>query len=176
MSELRLNGVVGESIVDGPGLRFAVFTQGCPHRCSGCHNPETHDTRGGYAESTENVLARILENPLLAGVTFSGGEPFSQAGPLAELGRSVRATGKTVVVYTGYTLEQLHALARENPAVDALLEQTDTLIDGPYIEALRDPELLYRGSSNQRMLGRSAVRAIRAALGGGGRDAGKPAA
>jgi anaerobic ribonucleoside-triphosphate reductase activating protein len=161
VSELRVNGIVEESVVDGPGLRFTVFTQGCPHHCPGCHNPETHDPCGGHTVSTEKLLAQIQENPLLAGVTFSGGEPFLQAAILADLGSRVRALDKTVVVYTGYTLEQLHGRAKEHDSVNALLEQADLLIDGPYVEALRDLEILHRGSANQRILTRRDILSIR---------------
>lgn len=114
--------------------------------------------------STESLLARIRENPLLAGVTFSGGEPFEQPGPLAELAGQVRALGKTVAVYTGYTLEQLHGMAKEEDAVNVLLERADLLIDGPYVEALRDLELPHRGSANQRVLSRQHILSIRKAL------------
>ncbi len=149
---LRISGVVEESIVDGPGLRYVVFTQGCPHRCPGCHNPDTHDPRGGYDVSLGPLLQQVAENPLLAGVTLSGGEPFLQAGPLARLAREVRGLGKSVVVYTGYRYEQLRRMADEEGAIRDLLEATDLLVDGPYIEALRDLDLLYRGSANQRLL------------------------
>ena len=164
MPELRVNGIVEESVVDGPGLRFTVFTQGCPHRCPGCHNPQTHDPHGGHMVETESLLPRIDENPLLAGVTFSGGEPFLQAATLAEFGTGIHALGKTVAVYTGYTLEQLHGMAETDEGVAALLEKADLLIDGPYVEQLRDPDLLHRGSVNQRLLPREAILAIRETL------------
>ena len=164
MPELRVNGIVEESVVDGPGLRFTVFTQGCPHHCPGCHNPQTHDPHGGYVLETESLLARIDENPLLAGVTFSGGEPFLQAAPLAEFGNGIHALGKTVAIYTGYTLEQLHGMAETDEGVAALLEAADLLIDGPYEEQLRDPDLLHRGSANQRLLPRETILTLRETL------------
>lgn len=150
--EIRVNGLVEESIVDGPGLRYVVFTQGCPHRCPGCHNPETHDPEGGRFLTVSGIFSRFSENPLLAGITLSGGEPFLQPAPLLELARRVRRSGKNVVVYSGYTLEQLCARAASSPDIAALLRCTDILVDGPYIEAERDLELLFRGSRNQRML------------------------
>jgi anaerobic ribonucleoside-triphosphate reductase activating protein len=155
MPEVRLSGIQEESVVDGPGLRFVVFTQGCPHRCAGCHNPETHDPAGGFPMNTRNILERFRQNPLLSGMTFSGGEPFMQPAPLAAMAREVKNNGKTVVVYSGYTLEQLLALA-DADARD-LLGLADMLIDGPYIESLKDLELSFRGSANQRILDRDAV-------------------
>ncbi|MDR2160680.1 MAG: radical SAM protein, partial [Desulfovibrio sp.] len=148
--------VVEESIVDGPGLRYVLFTQGCPHACRGCHNPETHSLFGGRLVSVSSVLAAVEKNPLLAGVTFSGGEPFLQPEPLCALARGVHALGGTVVVYTGYTLEQLRELA--DPPSRRLLLAADLLVDGPYVEALRDLNLPFRGSSNQRLLGPGEIR------------------
>ena len=151
-SELRISGLVEESIVDGPGLRFVVFTQGCPHCCKGCHNPQTHDFDGGYFIGVDEILARFDEDPLLSGITFSGGEPFCQPGPLCELAEAVKARGKNVFVYSGYTFEQLKEMAARQPEVDRLLRLCDTLVDGPFIEELKDLELLFRGSSNQRII------------------------
>lgn len=160
---LRLAGIAEDSIVDGPGLRLTLFTQGCPHHCPGCHNPETHAPEGGSLYAPDAILARYAENPLLAGVTFSGGEPFLQAGPLARLAAAIHARGGTVVTYTGYVYEALAARAIRDADVARLLDATDLLIDGPYVQALRSLELPFRGSSNQRLLDRDA----RAALGGG---------
>ncbi len=160
---LRLAGVEDESIVDGPGLRMTIFTQGCKHKCPGCHNPETHSLDGGYLESAAAIIERFDEDPLLAGITFSGGEPFLQPGPLVWLARQVHARGKNVTAFSGYTLEQLDALGEDDVDVAALLDELDYLIDGPYIEALRDLELDYRGSSNQRFLDRAAIAELRRA-------------
>ncbi len=159
--QLRLSGIVEESIVDGPGLRFVLFTQGCPHHCKGCHNPQTHSFEGGFLLTAEAALARIRENPLLAGVTFSGGEPFEQPRALCAVAEGVRGMGKNVVTFTGYTYEAL--LRRADPWTARLLELTDLLIDGPYVEALQNLELRFRGSSNQRELDRAARARLRAA-------------
>ena len=78
MTALRIAGTIGESIVDGPGIRYVVFTQGCPHGCPGCHNPQTHDPAGGFWAETDEILSVLAENPLLDGITLSGGEPFLQ--------------------------------------------------------------------------------------------------
>lgn len=151
MASLRINGIIEESIVDGEGFRFVIFTQGCPHHCEGCHNPQTHPFSGGREIDTAELYERILQNPLLKGVTFSGGEPFCQASPLAQLAQQLHETTRLdVAVYTGYTVEQL--LASADPAVGDLLEQADVLIDGPFVLSKRDLTLPFRGSSNQRLL------------------------
>ncbi|MBQ8122522.1 MAG: anaerobic ribonucleoside-triphosphate reductase activating protein [Ruminococcus sp.] len=149
--ELRIAGTVNDSIVDGPGIRFTIFTQGCPHHCEGCHNPQTHDFAGGELVDTDTLLAKIKGNPLLDGVTFSGGEPFCQAETLAALGKQIRDLGLNIVTYTGYTFEQLYA-GRDKNGWGELLAVTDILIDGPFIQAQRDWEIKFRGSSNQRYI------------------------
>ncbi len=151
---LRLSGIVEESIVDGPGLRYVLFTQGCPHHCQGCHNPQTHSLDGGFFLTAKAALEQFDENPLLAGLTLSGGEPFLQAAALCGVAQGVCERGKTVVTYTGYTFETLQEMAVRDPWVARLLDLTDLLIDGPYVEELRDLELPFRGSSNQRLLDR----------------------
>ncbi len=153
-SELRVNGIVEESVVDGPGLRYVVFTQGCPHRCPGCHNPRTHDPSGGYLLDPSTIPEQVCANPLLAGITFSGGEPFLQPAALCVAAEAVKRCGKTVMTYSGYTLEQLQDLAAVDAAAARLLRLTDILVDGPYVEALRDLDLPFRGSSNQRLISR----------------------
>ena len=150
--ELRIAGTIPESITDGPGFRYVIFTQGCPHHCPGCHNPQTHPFEGGEVADVEKILAEIAEDPLLAGVTLSGGEPFCQAAALLPIARAVKAMGKTVMAYSGWTYTQLHNLAEKDEAVGELLALCDILVDGPFIEAERDLTLLYRGSRNQRVL------------------------
>jgi len=149
---IRIAGIMRESIVDGPGIRFAVFCQGCPHDCPGCHNPETHDFAGGTEVSVERLLKEFDKNPLLAGVTFSGGEPMCQAEGFAALGRGIKERGKTITIYSGYTLEQLLRMALKNAAVEELLRMCDLLIDGPFVQSKRDLTLQFRGSANQRLI------------------------
>ncbi len=149
---LRISGCISDSIVDGPGMRYVVFVQGCPHHCPGCHNPDTHDFEGGYLADTEKILRQIGADPLLSGVTFSGGEPFCQAAALCELGERVRALGKNIVAYSGYTFEELLEKGKTEPDVLRLLRLCDLLIDGRYVESLRDLSLQFRGSSNQRLI------------------------
>ncbi|ARP49451.1 MULTISPECIES: anaerobic ribonucleoside-triphosphate reductase activating protein [Caproicibacterium] len=156
-TELRLAGTEPESIVDGRGIRYTVFVQGCPHNCSGCQNPQTHDFSGGYTASIDSLLAEMKENPLLRGVTFSGGEPFAQANALADLAeRLKRETTLDLTVYSGWTYEEL--LKCTKPGVHRLLDLTDYLVDGPYIETQRDLTLHFRGSRNQRVIDMNATR------------------
>lgn len=147
---LRVAGVADDSITDGPGIRFAVFTQGCPHHCPGCHNPETFDFGGGTETTLGVLLAQIDDNPLLKGVTFSGGEPMCQAGALAALAGQVKRRGLELAVYTGYTFEQL--LAEADADRLSLLALCDILVDGPFLQDERSLELRFMGSRNQRVL------------------------
>ena len=147
---LQLASIVEESVVDGPGLRFVVFTQGCPHRCPGCHNPDTHLKAGGTAYSIDRVLALYDQNPLRRGITLSGGDPFEQAGAAADLARAIHQRGGDVITYTGYRLEQLQR--KETSDTQALLNETDLLIDGPFVEARRCSEVPFVGSLNQRLI------------------------
>lgn len=148
---LRIAGTVNDSIVDGEGIRFTVFTQGCPHNCKGCHNPQTHDFSGGELVEISALLEKIRENPLLDGVTFSGGEPFCQAETLALLGRGIKSLGLNIVTYTGYTFEELYQNYSKN-GWGKLLEVTDFLIDGRFVLELKNWQTKFRGSSNQRYL------------------------
>ena len=122
---IRMAGVIRESIVDGPGLRFVVFAQGCPHGCPGCHNPATHDFNGGKDCALEKILAAIDQNPLLDGVTFSGGEPMCQPEAFCNLAVGIKERGLNLIIYTGYTYEELQALAADRPAIRELLALTD---------------------------------------------------
>lgn len=149
---LRISGCVADSIVDGPGMRFTVFVQGCPHHCPGCHNPQTHDFAGGHLADPQKIVDAVLADPLAKGVTFSGGEPFCQAKALAQIGARIVEAGKDIVVYTGYTLEKLLQMGEENPDILNLLAMTDLLVDGPYIAEQRDLTLQFRGSGNQRLI------------------------
>ena len=147
---ISLSGVTGDSIVDGPGLRLTIFTQGCLHHCPGCHNPQTHDPDGGSWADTEDILAAAAENPLLDGITLSGGDPFMQPVPCLALAEGAHKIGLNVWTYTGYTWE---ALLEENDAEKlALLKETDVLVDGPFLLAERSLELRFCGSRNQRLI------------------------
>lgn len=149
---LKIAGTLNDSIVDGPGIRFTIFTQGCPHRCEGCHNPQTHDFDGGEEVSLESLLEDVRSNPLLDGVTYSGGEPFCQARELYTLGIELKKSGLNIVTYTGYLFEELLEQASEENFYSELLSVTDYLVDGPFQLDKRDILLKFKGSSNQRIL------------------------
>ena len=150
--KLRVAGVTPESVVDGPGLRFVIFAQGCVHQCPGCHNPKTHDPTGGTIMDTEEIFNRIVQTRLIRGVTFSGGEPFMQPKPFAFLAGQIKTRGLDIVTYSGYRFEQLLTGSHHNRDIRQLLALTDILVDGPYIEAERDLRLAFRGSRNQRLI------------------------
>ncbi|WP_295634833.1 anaerobic ribonucleoside-triphosphate reductase activating protein, partial [uncultured Intestinimonas sp.] len=135
---------------DGPGLRLTVFTQGCPHRCPGCHNPETWDPAGGREVPLEELEALLAADPLLQGLTLSGGEPFLQAGDCASLARRARRRGLDVWTYTGYRYKDLAEAGRAD--WEALLAATDVLVDGPFLQAQKSYAALFRGSDNQRLI------------------------
>lgn len=153
--DIRINGYVNDSIVDGPGLRFALFTQGCPHACPSCHNPQTHDLLGGRVADTGEIIALMRENPLLSGLTLSGGEPMLQPEACLLLAREARAMGLDVWVYSGYVYEDLLEMGE---AVNQLLAACDVLVDGPFILDQRSLTLPFRGSRNQRLIDLKASR------------------
>ena len=148
--KMRIAGLVEESIVDGPGFRMAVFAQGCHIHCPGCHNSETHDPDGGREADTEDMIARMRQNPLLDGITLSGGEPFCQPEACRALAEAARDLGLSVWCYTGYTWEKL--MQEADPARLALLDAVDVLVDGPFILAQKSLELKFCGSRNQRLI------------------------
>ncbi len=146
---LRTFGLVSDSIVDGPGLRLSVFTQGCPHGCPGCHNPESHDPAGGTETPIAEILEKIRKNPLLSGITLTGGEPMEQAGACLALVRGL-PEGLNVWVYTGYTYEEI--LSSGDAEKIALARAADVLVDGRFVLAERSLSLGFRGSRNQRLI------------------------
>ena len=150
--ELRVFGTANDSIVDGPGLRFALFVQGCIHNCKGCHNPESHKLDGGTLQDTDEIFNQIQKNPLLDGVTFSGGEPFLQAKALSELAKKIKDTGLNLYVYTGFTYEELLSGANDENFWGELLKYTDFLVDGKFEEDKKHYTLLFKGSENQRII------------------------
>ena len=146
---LDLSGIVSDSIVDGPGIRTTVFSQGCPHHCPGCHNPETWDFGCGTQVPVDAIVDIVKANPLGQGVTFSGGEPFAQAAGFAKLAALLKEQGYEVASYSGYTFEELLEGSEEQKK---LLEAIDILIDGPFLLAEKSLEIAFRGSRNQRIL------------------------
>lgn len=146
--DIRIAGLVNDSIVDGPGFRYAIFTQGCPHNCPGCHNPETHSFTGGKCVDTREIIENFRKNPLLDGITLTGGDPFCQPAPCAELARAAHESNLNVWAYSGYLFEEILA----DPAMRAMLEEVDVLVDGPFLLAQRTLSLRFRGSKNQRLI------------------------
>lgn len=147
----RIAGVVKHSSVDGPGVRFTVFFQGCPHHCPGCHNPETWDPAGGEEIEIEDLIGRILKTRYLDGVTFSGGDPLAQPEAVIAAADAARQKGLSVWCYTGWTLEQILEGKAGERALEAL-SHIDVLVDGPFRLELLSKECIYRGSSNQRLI------------------------
>lgn len=150
MRKLKISGIVNDSIVDGPGLRLTIFTQGCPHHCPGCHNPQTHPFKGGKKISATKVIKEIAESPLIFGVTFSGGEPFMQAKTLIPIARFVKAQGLEMACYTGFLFEEL--LSGKVPFARELLSYLDILIDGKFVISQKSLDLKFKGSKNQRTI------------------------
>lgn len=148
--EIRIAGVVKESIVDGPGLRFTLFVQGCIHNCKGCHNPQTHDLNAGKLVKSETILKAIKDNPLLDGVTFSGGEPFLQPEALYKLGKEIIDLGLDLITYTGYTFEQLLDLKDEY--IKKLIGINKYIVDSKFEIEHKTYDVPFVGSSNQRII------------------------
>lgn len=148
---IRIYGLVPDSIVDGPGLRYSIFVQGCTHHCPGCHNPESQPVDGGTLMEIRSILDDIHGNKLIQGVTFSGGEPMEQAEACADLAEVLKAKGYDIWAYTGYLFEDL---MRSNVYDDRrrFLDHVDVLVDGPFIEARKTYDLEWRGSANQRLI------------------------
>lgn len=150
--EIRIQGICKESSVDGQGLRYVVFTQGCRHHCPGCHNPETHNFDGGHLKDVDSIIKELSRNKLVRGLTISGGDPMEQPEAVLELAQKAKQIGKTVWVYTGYTYEEL--VEKNNETIFDIIKTIDVLIDGRYIAELNKGEgiMRYKGSSNQRVI------------------------
>ena len=150
--KIKLSGEIKESIVDGPGIRYVIFTQGCHHHCKGCHNPETHDVNGGYFKEISEIVEDFKKYPYMSGLTLSGGEPFLQKNEILELILAFKTLypKKNIVIFTGFTFEELSKL--NDTSINKVLENTDYLIDGKFILEQRDISLKFRGSSNQRII------------------------
>ena len=149
---MRIAGTVQDSIVDGPGFRFTLFTQGCPHGCEGCHNPQTHDFSGGKEMSVDEIIEELLSNPLTDGITFSGGEPFCLAADCALIAKAARDNKLNVWAYSGYTFEELLDMSKCDAGIAELLSLTDVLVDGKFVLAEKTYNAAFRGSRNQRLV------------------------
>lgn len=140
--------ILEQTMADGPGLRISIYCAGCAHHCPGCHNPQSWDFGGGQEMSVDDIMKVILDDDI-SNVSFSGGDPFYQVEGFTELARRIKAeTGKTIWCWTGFTYEEILADSR----LSMMLPYLDVLVDGPFIEAKKEPGLHFRGSSNQRII------------------------
>jgi anaerobic ribonucleoside-triphosphate reductase activating protein len=144
--QIRIAGIERNSVVDGPGIRYTIFAQGCKHKCEGCQNLHTHDFDGGELMDIERITAEIKSDPLIQGVTFSGGEPFEQIEAFTALAEKLK--GYNIICYTGYTFEEL----KDSESARNLLSKINTLVDGKFEKDLSNPHLQFMGSENQRVL------------------------
>lgn len=148
--KIKVAGIVPESVVDGIGVRFVIFTQGCPHHCPGCHNPSTHSLDGGTEYEVSDIIDMIKEHPICSGVTISGGEPFLQTGACIALSKAAHLLKKDVWVYTGYTLEEI--LYKSHLDSSVLLRNIDVLVDGRFDKSQKSLDCTFCGSKNQRII------------------------
>ncbi|MBQ3539121.1 MAG: anaerobic ribonucleoside-triphosphate reductase activating protein [Bacteroidaceae bacterium] len=140
--------IVQDTTVDGPGLRTSIYCAGCPNRCPGCHNPQSWDIKNGHYTDIEDIM-RPIEEAIFSDVTFSGGDPMFQPEGFTELARTIKKrTNKNIWCYTGFLFEEI----MENDKQRELLQYIDILVDGRFVETLKDEKLLFRGSSNQRII------------------------
>ncbi len=149
---IKISGIIRESIVDGPGIRYVIFTQGCPHHCEGCHNPQTHDFEGGRYVKISDIVEDIKKDPLLKGITLSGGEPFMQARQLSKLVSKLDKNKYDVMTYTGFEYEYLIKNANSENGYIELLKSSDILIDGKFEPSKKSALIPFRGSTNQRAI------------------------
>lgn len=149
-NKIKLSGTIGESIVDGPGLRYVIFTQGCPKRCFMCHNAETQSLDGGYYEDIDVIISKWRKNPIISGITISGGEPFIQPKQVLKLVEAALETNLDVVLYSGFYYEEL--ISMNNKYIQEILSKAQYLIDGPFEYSLKNLNILFRGSENQRII------------------------
>lgn len=149
---VRLSGMIYDSLVNGEGMRRVLFSQGCNHKCPGCFNTDTHDFNKGRLFNTETIIKEIISDPLLDGVTFSGGDPFQQAHAFAYIAKELKFHNINIWAYTGYTFEKLVTKSTVDKDIYEMLHNIDVIVDGRFIQTLFDPSLKYRGSSNQRII------------------------
>ena len=149
---IRLSGIAYESLVNGPGMRRVFFAQGCRHNCKGCFNSDTHDFNGGEDRNMDELIESVLDNPILRGVTFSGGDPWEQADKFAYMAKRFKENNLSVWSYTGYTFEYILKHKDERNGWNELLNNIDVLVDGKFEEDKMVEGLKFRGSSNQRII------------------------
>lgn len=149
---IRLSGILYESLANGPGIRRVFFSQGCKHNCPECFNPETHDFNGGFLWDMDELIEDVKSNPMIKGVTFSGGDPLEQAEKFAYMARKFKEAGLNIWSYTGYTFEYILDNLEEHPHWKDLIESIDVLVDGRFEVDNMQEGLKYIGSNNQRLI------------------------
>lgn len=149
---IRLSGLIHESLSNGPGIRRVFFSQGCKHNCKGCFNPDTHDFNGGEFFDMDKLIEDVSINPMIKGVTFSGGDPLEQPKQFSYMAKEFKKLGLNIWCYTGYTFEYILENLDKVECWRELLENIDVLVDGRFEEGLKDGSLKFRGSSNQRLI------------------------
>lgn len=149
---VRLAGIAYESLVNGPGIRRVFFSQGCNHNCKGCFNQETHDFNGGEERDMDELIQEVKDNPMIKGITFSGGDPFERAKEFAYMAKEFKKQGLNIWSYTGYTFEYIAENFNEKPEWREFMKYIDILVDGKFEEELKKEGLRFKGSSNQRII------------------------
>lgn len=148
---MRFCDITSCDVNNGEGVRVTLWVAGCAHRCPGCQNPQTWDFNGGrpFDKAAHDYLFAELDKPYIDGLTFSGGDPMYSLDDVVRLAREVKENmpGKNIWLYTGFTFEEI-----QSSGMKAILPYVDVIVDGPYVEALRDVTLAFRGSSNQRLV------------------------
>lgn len=149
---IRLSGIAYESLVNGPGMRRVFFSQGCKHNCKGCFNPDTHSFDGGEEKNMDELIKDVLRNPMIKGVTFSGGDPFERAEEFSYMAKKFRENNINVWSYTGYMFEDIMSNLDIRNGWKELINNIDVLVDGRFEEDEKEEGLKFRGSSNQRII------------------------
>ncbi|KAI3349623.1 anaerobic ribonucleoside-triphosphate reductase activating protein [Clostridium botulinum] len=150
--KIRLSGIAYESLVNGPGIRRVFFSQGCNHNCKGCFNPDTHDFNGGEERNIDELIEDVLCNPMIKGITFSGGDPFERADEFSYMAKIFKENNKNIWCYTGYTFEYINDNLERNKGWRDLINNLDVLVDGKFEEDKKEDGLKFKGSSNQRII------------------------
>lgn len=150
--KIRLSGIAYESLVNGPGIRRVFFSQGCNHNCKGCFNPDTHDFNGGEEKEIDELIEDVLCNPMIKGITFSGGDPFERADEFSYMAKIFKENNKNIWCYTGYKFEYINDNLEINKGWKDLINNIDVLVDGKFEEDKKEDGLKFKGSSNQRII------------------------
>ena len=149
---IRLSGIAYESLVNGPGMRRVFFSQGCKHNCVGCFNPDTHDFNGGQLMNMDKLIEDVLINPIIKGITFSGGDPIEQADKFAYMAKAFKKVNLNIWCYTGYLFEELLEMSKEKVGIRELINNIDVLVDGKFEIKKKEEGLRFKGSTNQRII------------------------